>query len=300
MHGPHRRGARFGCRTGAVLVTITIALGACHSSGTPPRLEPYRAKAPVGAAPVDPTLRAAADRGALALRVLRDEMDPASLSIPAYLERRYGLTALAGSLAEARRLVAADLHRGNTSTTDGLVDPTAKRPVASQLDGSPTYERLIVATLYCSARDAEALIHRIETVAARGGYDLTHAAIAFELARQRGCLVPAVAKATRQRLVRHLTRAASSRGTVDDLAIERIAMFAFLGAPLPREAVQVIAGAQQADGRWMDPLGRVPAWHTTMLAVWVMAAASSRGNAVDFVADQPVSGTKKSEGRTGG
>lgn len=214
-------------------------------------------------------------------------MDPASLSIPAYLERRYRLTTLAGSLAAARRLVEAGVHRGIPSTTDGLVDPSAARPTASQLVGSPVYERLIVAALYCTGRESEALIQRVDAVAARGGYDLTHAAIAFELGRERGCLPPASAAPTRRRLIRALTRAASDIATTDDLAIERIAMLALLGAPLPGAVVRAIAGAQQPDGRWVDPTGRVPAWHPTMLAVWVMAAASSRGHAVDFVADPP-------------
>ncbi len=241
---------------------------------------------------MDPALQGAAERGALALRSLRKEMDPASLSIPAYLERRYGLTALAGSLAEARRLVAADVHRGNTSTTDALVDPGATRPNASQLDGSPIYERAIVAALYCTARDSETLIRRVDTVAARGGYDLTHAAIAFELARQRGCLPPASAAAARLRFVRALTRAASNIAIVDDLAIERIAMLALLGAALPAGAIRAIASAQQSDGRWVDPAGRVPAWHPTMLAVWALAAASSGGHAVEFVAHPPDRSTR--------
>lgn len=294
-----RRGARFGRRAGAVLVAVVIALGACSSSGGHSRLERYPATPPIGSVPLDPALRAAAERGALVLLVLREQIDPASLSIPAYLERRYGLTALARTLAEARRLVAADLHRGNTSMTDGLVDPAAARPTATQLAGSPVYERLIVATLYCTAREAEALIRRVDAVAARGGYNLTHAAIAFELARQRGCLPSTSAPATRRRLIRALTRAASDLATVDDLAIERIAMLALLGAPLPGAAVRAIADAQQTDGRWVDPQGRVPAWHPTMLAVWVMAAASSRGHAVDFVADPPRADNEmRAKGRT--
>ncbi len=286
----HRRGPRAWARAGAIVLLPAVAACSTVDSSTsdspaaPVTAEPRGRR---GAAPVDPSLQLAAVRAADALAGMRGEMDPASLSIPDYLARRYGLAALDGSGNLARRLLVAGDRRGTGSATDGLVESTARRPTRGELAGSPGYERAIVSARFCDRLEGRALARRVTDLAGAGGYPLTHAAFAFQLAWERHCFDDITAVRTARVLVTALRTEVAKMTVVDDLAIERLAMLAFLGRPLPPNGVAAIADAQRPDGSWSDLSGEVLDWHPTMLGTWVLAAASSPGRTVPFLANTP-------------
>lgn len=283
-----RRGPSTTGRGGAVVCALVLIVAACGSGSHGTRHEravlAHAAPAP-SATPIDPALRARAVRGAAALSHHLAQMDPASLAIPDYLARRYGLASLSDAGARARRLLHDGNHAGGSTTLDALIDPQARRPSAQQLRSSPPYEQAIAAALFCPSTESASLARRIRSVARPGGYALTHATLAFELARERRCFPGARASVLRRQLATAIRAELGTETVVDDLAIERLAILALLGEPAPVEWVSEVAAAQHADGSWTDPTGRVPMWHPTMLGVWVMAAASERGTPIPFVAD---------------
>ncbi len=282
------RGLLGGGRGRAILASALVVSTAACSSGSSPsavRKPVTKPNAVVGGAPLDPALREPAGRGAAALARLLTQMDPASLSIPDYLARRFDWPELAGAGALARRMLRAD-DAGSSGGLGRLVDPAAPAPTQRQLAGAPDYEVVIADALVCrSGSDPSAqLPAAIRRVAAQGGYPLTHAAVALGIAHERRCM-PAADDVLRRDLVTALRAEADAATVVDDLAIERLAMLAFLGEPLPEGPVRAVVAAQRPDGSWVDPANRVPSWHPTMLAVWALSAAADRGAAVPFLPD---------------
>lgn len=138
--------------------------------------------------------------------------------------------------------------------------------------------------MHCRPQEPAPLAAELRSVADEGGYPLTHAGLAFELARERGCFDELQARSLHRAIVPALRAAVAKTVSVDDLAIERFAILGFLGERLPAAMVRSIATAQLPDGSWVDPTGKLPSWHPTMLAVWALAAASDRGRALPFVA----------------
>ncbi|MGZ6929038.1 MAG: hypothetical protein ACXVK4_00780 [Acidimicrobiia bacterium] len=218
-------------------------------------------------------------------------MDPTSLAISGYLARRYDLVQLAGAGDEGRRRIRAGDHGGGGSEILGaMLVAGAPRPSSSALQGVPPYERAIAAAQYCRPSDAASLLAQVRRVAAAGGYSLTHAAIAFEIGWERRCVDGGAAARARDALVTAMVHDLSESGAVNDLTMERVAMLAMLGAPLPVRSVRSIAAAQGADASWVDPTGRVPEWHPTMLGTWVLSAAAGMGAPVPFVAPESGNG----------
>jgi hypothetical protein len=118
--------------------------------------------------------------------------------------------------------------------------------------------------LHCRPQGSALLAAELRSVADEGDYSLTDAGLAFELARERGCFDEVRLRSLHRAIVLALRAAGAKTGSVDDLAIERLAILGFLGERLPVAMVRRVAAAQQPDGSWLDSTGKLASWHPTM------------------------------------
>jgi hypothetical protein len=142
---------------------------------------------------------------------------------------------------------------------------------------SPTNRDMLNA-LYCDLvplrRDFFA---RVFWSSLQDGYDLTHAAIALEWAREQGCIGDVkLGDALRDAQVSRLLTQAAEKQIADDLFFEIVATLYYVGA---RDKVEErwltrIVQAQLPDGGWAERPGSESNDHSTFLAYWALLEAS--------------------------
>jgi hypothetical protein len=112
----------------------------------------------------------------------------------------------------------------------------------------------------------------LRAAAGAGGYPLTHAALALGIEQELGC-DPTGGDALRAEIVDALRRAVAADTTVDDAAVERVAILTYLGEgdAVPRSRLDAVAGAARRHGGLPGP-DVATRQHTTALAIWSLAA----------------------------
>lgn len=268
----------------AALALLLLA-GGCGSTSTPSGDSGVVA---------DPTIGKAVDQGVAFLRVNDEVIDPLHLATLDYLYRNWGIDGLAdaGDLADE---VLAEVAAGAPWTHDygdtnqildlrRLVDPSWRQPPPGPIE--PPGFALMAAALYCDVQplDADDLALWDEEVE-RGGYLATHVLLAWSWTQALGCDDPAIGQAGRraEAAVRaefiELTASGAATEIVTDLTLEQAAFLAEVGAEdvLTDQWVDAVVAAQGPDGGW-DLNGAGSHWHPTLLAVWVLSAASGPGS----------------------
>lgn len=142
--------------------------------------------------------------------------------------------------------------------------------------------RDMLNALYC---DRVPLRHdffaRLFWMSARGGYDLTHAAIALAWAQEQGCIAQqGLGEALRAAQVSRMLTEADAKTVADDLFFELIAVLHYVGAgpQVEQRWLTRIVQAQRPDGSWAGIPGGGPSDHATFLAYWALLEAG-RGDA---------------------
>jgi hypothetical protein len=113
----------------------------------------------------------------------------------------------------------------------------------------------------------------------KGGYELTHVAIAIRWLEENGCEphLPAL----RAEVADAIAAGVRSDPHVDDVELESAALLYYLGRPelVPADFPLSILPAQRGDGGWAalpdDPRSD---WHPTMFALWVLLESRAWAN----------------------
>jgi hypothetical protein len=229
-----------------------------------------------------PGAAGAIERGLSYLR--RNRSDLSAAIVLDYLQRRY---ALPSDLAFARlhAALATDARLrvwGRLVGKDQLRDPTALGAWGDQL----SIDDVVMRALYCDrfqlpADYAEAL----QRFVGRGGYELTHAALALRLLHDNGCTlasgdVRSLGEQARASMVILLSQTPPDR-RFEELDV-RYEALAFLQDFLSEGNLQEgqfdrLLAEQQPDGGWRPQSDRPSGPHPTVLALWALLARAQAG-----------------------
>ncbi len=195
--------------------------------------------------------------------------DAFTLAFVDYVGRRYGITEFAPARELARQKAATEQAESQPDLR--LVNPSARVAPAALTEPARPAFMLLRGGLACgdpgTPPDFEA---RLRAAIVASDYDLTHAALALGVEHELGC-PPTGGPALRQQIVDALGRAIDPAAPVDDLAVERMAAFAYLGGQLPDAAVSAIVAAQRPDGSFAAPDDGTQR-HLGAFAVWALAS----------------------------
>ena len=217
--------------------------------------------------------------GAASVAPQLGSIDVASASLFDYLYRNWGVEGLSGARPQAEQRAAAGGLVDDEALLERLVLADAPPP-GIPTDTEPTTAALADA-LHCDRRPVDG--DRLAALAAGGGYDTTHAALALGWMQELGCPVPADLRGrVVDRMADELADAADE--PVTDLAAEQSAMLVYLGAGdrVPAGWAGRLLEAQRPDGGWSEG-GRPSFWHMTLLAMWTLAGLSDPGSGAPVV-----------------
>jgi len=226
--------------------------------------------------------------GAEALASSLDRIDAASLALVDYVGRRYALSQLSGARVLAEQTIDGPAPSPDVALLRALVVPDSPPPTLAGTPESTIGDALSLA-LHCVQRPVgDDYPTRLRGLASDNGYGLTHAALALGWMRDLGCetaerneLLDEFADA----MVVQLDQAARS-GTVTDLTLELSGFLAYVegAARFPVGWDDLVLAAQRADGGWgQDGPATETSWHTTLLALWTVAAVAGRGEPVPML-----------------
>ena len=208
-------------------------------------------------------------------RSLRDT-DPFTLVLLDYLSRRFSIADLSSAHGLAQQAMANADPKLEPELR--LFQPTARPTAESLRDSSADLNSLLVRNaLACDAPGVapnfEATL--IEAIR-RGGYYLTHAAIAIGIQSELGCVATG-GDAVRIEIIGALEQVVRRQSQVDDLAVERVAMLCYLGASarVPPARITSIVAAIASTG---EPPGPDAATrrHTAALTIWALSIVLAR------------------------
>lgn len=275
-----------------ILTSVGVVAGACASERPEHNTSGSRATTSASsAAPAPGTPASATDiDGALQRSVLTlaasipDVDDIPTLMVFDYLSRNWTVAELAPAAGVARDRLRA----GSELSEPGLgrlVDPAQAVPDPLP-DPAAGQEQLLGAALYCDVVPVtSAFVDAFESQVDAGGRDATHAALALGWMKELGCDIGALGGAGDRSVDAVATELARAKD-VTDLSIEQAAFLAYLGVPdrIPAGWIARVIDAQRPDGAWGEtPEAGAPAWHTTLLATWLLLAAQRPGLGVPMV-----------------
>ncbi len=258
---------------------------ACGSGTTTPSTTATASTATTVDAPAPTATATAADvdravaAGAASVAPQLGSIDVASASLFDYLYRNWGVEGLSGARPQAEQRAAAGGLVDDEALLERLVLADVPPP-GIPTDTEPT-TAVLADALHCDRRPVDG--DRLAALAAGGGYDTTHAALALGWMQELGCPVPAD---LRGRVVDRMADelAATSEDPVTDLAAEQSAMLVYLGAGdrVPAGWAGRLLEAQRPDGGWSEG-DRPSFWHLTLLAMWTLAGLSDPGSGAPVV-----------------
>ena len=225
------------------------------------------------AAPSRRTLDGAIARAEGFLQQRGVAVDPLMTYVLARLERRYGLT----WTSEHRRLVLAQAPASaQVRLFARLVDPGVRLDPVALATLTNESDRIILSALYCPELGAPSP-EVVGRFAAKGGTDVSHAALALQWSVENGCLSAHALETLRRQIVLGLVEEAA-RAPAADVGIEAMAMLDYVGASerIAPTWVEAVLASQHADGGWGERPGDPSNDHTTVLALWVVLAVSGR------------------------
>lgn len=198
-------------------------------------------------------------------------IDPLMTFVLARLERRW---ALSWTAAQRSATLAATPATPQRALFARLVDPAAHVDPAALATIQNVSDRLILSALYC--RDVPgASLEALAPWAERDGTDVSHGAMALRWLVENGCVAATDAEPLRQRYIAGLVTEAGNHRDADR-GIEAMAMLDYLGAAdrIAPAWIDAILSAQHGDGGWGERPAERSNDHTTVLALWVLLAAS--------------------------
>lgn len=210
-----------------------------------------------------------------------EHVDPGWSNLFGYMHRRFGLEAH-DARGRALHAVPEDPSRPEVAAIyRRLVDPDAAVPAEAIADLPHVIDRITATALHCDRIGLPPDWPRILREASRkGGYALTHAALAGQWTLENGCLEWSELAGLQAEQVERLLELVEARRdlaerfrTPTDLWIEAMAMLHYLGAGtrLPEGALDDVLDAQRRDGGWAShPRARRSDPHASALALWVV------------------------------
>jgi hypothetical protein len=257
------------------LVALVAVTSACSSGGDGPSATVATGSTPTSlAAPLDAAaLQAALDRAVAWLAAELPDTDAFTLAFIDYVGRRHGIAEFANARSLAQQ--AAARERPDSQPDLRLVFPDARvSPASLDEPDTPPGFMLVRGGLACDEPGSPAdFDEQIQAAIAAGGYDLTHAGIALGVERDLAC-TPTGGATLLAEVIDALDAEARSTTTIDDLAVERLAVLIYLGASdrVTDEQLAAIVEAQQPDGSIAAPDDGT-ARHLMAFVVWVLADA---------------------------
>lgn len=190
-----------------------------------------------------------------------------------YLGRKFGLN-WQGPMIEGYLLGARNDYY--LATLMRILDPQAVAPFEFDSDARA---QVMFPALYCDQRPISPSFYaRVFWDSVRGGYDLTHAVLALEWARENGCITGEREwAALREEQIRRMLAETEREAGDDDLFFERLAFLFYVGAGewVKPDWVERVAKAQRTDGGWGQVLGEDSNDHASFLAFWVLLEAEN-------------------------
>lgn len=210
-----------------------------------------------------------------------EEVDPGWANLFGYLHRRFGVEAFSARGEPLHEVPDGRTRPGLAAVYRRLVDPAAAVPKRVIADLPTAVDRITASALHCDRiplpPDWPEILDR---ATAKGGYALTHGALAAQWTLENGCLDWPELAAVQRRQVDALAALLSDRDglealvrTPTDLAAEALAMLHYLGARarVAPAWVDRLAAAQRPDGGWpLHPAAPRSDPHPTALALWVL------------------------------
>ncbi len=140
---------------------------------------------------------------------------------------------------------------------------------------APEFIRNDLRALYCRERPLPAdFAPALRRQMARGGYALTHAALACQWARDNGCIDPEspLWRRLSDDIAGAMAGVAREKGVRDEVGLEAAAFLCYMGrkALLPEEAARELRGAQRASGAFHSHASAEPGFHDTVLCLWIL------------------------------
>ncbi len=266
------------------LVALILLTAACGGSDS------TESGDPVGAAPVVSEAASPGDAVEAGASYLEDRyatIDVASLSLIAYVGTNWDDPVLAAAAGAAQdRLATGELDPEEVAMAR-MADPTriAEASLAREFEPDSTSATL-ARVLRCDVDPlTEADLDALDALAAGGGYDATHAALAVMWLDELGCQVADAAE-RRERLVEAIATELTAAGAMTDLAVEQSAVLHYLdaGDRVPDGWTDQVLATQRTDGGWGE---RVSTWHMTLLAVWTILAETETSEGLPMVGRAP-------------
>lgn len=207
------------------------------------------------------------------------------------LHRRFGIQAFADLPDRYRNFRARSpgLARGG-DLFERLIDPSARLQRERLAEVPHPVDRFTIEALYCDQLPVpDGYESLLREMIAKGGYELTHVAMAIAWLDENGC-VPHL-PALREEVTEKMAAGVRSDGRFDDLEYESAAFLYYLGRGdlVPRDFPVSLLEAQNADGGWAEnwPGTDSSNWHPTAFALWVLLESEGRGNGAPMIPPRP-------------
>ena len=210
-----------------------------------------------------------------------------------FLHRRFGIEALADLPDRYRSFRARGVDRADgVDLFERLIDPAA-RLQRERLAGVPhPVDRFTIEALYCDQFPlSDGYETLLQQMIAKGGYELTHVALAIEWLDENRC-DPRPPPALRTQVAERMAAGVRIDGRLDDFELESAAFLYYLGRGdlVPRGFAASLVEAQNADGGWAEEwpgTGESASnWHPTAMALWILLASEGRGNGAPMIPAQ--------------
>ena len=276
---------------GVAAVWLVVAIAPLSACGGPTAQSP--SAAPIDELPAATTTAArsastsddaALDRGAAYLAGTFDKIDAVSLAIIDYVGRRFGLEQLATARSEAERRYPNEVMADDLALQRLVIGGS---PPPTDLSAASPTTRLLATALHCDRRlPGQDYPDQLRSALQQGGFEATHAALALGWLRELGCSGPELSELSDE-ADRALRSGFDGGSEVVDLRVEQAAFREYLTSqPIDDAAwIDALRAAQRPDGGWgQNGPSSESSWHTTVLAMWDLAAATTRSEPIAMIA----------------
>lgn len=238
----------------------------------------------------DGALQPAIDRATAALVRQQQSLDPILAVILDSIRRRFDLSSVPPQAPYVDAAQAAARANGTAIRTGDqlydmlaifrrLMDPAATVTVADIDALRMPIDQVTATALYCQTIPLPAdFVLTLDEMVDLGGYNMTHAIIAFQWLLENGCIPEATLAARHQRHVDALLRQIEKEdGLITDRRVEALATLFYIGGGdrVRPEWIALVLQRQLPDGQWPGYADQpqTPNAHTTLMALWLLLEA---------------------------